>query len=102
MEHHLTSADHDVAVRVGDVLVIELPSLAGAGYQWTLDVLPDALALEDAGRMVTAPAIGSNAVAIRIRVIAPFAGDLRWQNVRSWETPTIAIARYDLHVDARA
>jgi hypothetical protein len=100
VEHHLTPADHTVAARVGDVLVIELPSLAGAGYQWTLDALPDAL--EDAGRVATSTAIGSGIVEIRIRVIAPFTGDLRWQNIRSWERPSTATARYDLHVTARA
>ena len=101
----LTLADNGrtVAARVGDVLDVQLPENATAGFRWRPAPAPareGVLAAESAGASYRAGATGSGGVAaFRIRVAAPGTATLRLRLGRSWEGA--AIQEFAVTVEAR-
>ena len=105
MRHTIHQEITDVNVKVGDDIVVHLPELATAGYEWHMsDVLPAGL------RAFTVPvtedwpmAIGGKSLhAFGLQVNAPGQFLVRWSCYRSWEGPSSAAETYTLTVNAHA
>jgi hypothetical protein len=99
-QHQLSSSDSGrlIQARVGDEILVSLPGLAGAGYEWHIDTRPPELDIVEQG--VNTGAIGASQTLFKIEVLAPFTGDLRWSQYRRWEGPTSSIGRFAIRIDA--
>ena len=103
----LTRADNGrtVSARVGDVVEVQLPENATAGYRWTpapagAPAGGGVLAADAAGASYPAGGIGSGGVAVfRFRVVAPGTAVLRLRLGRSWEAA--AAEEFAVTVEAR-
>ncbi|HKB13947.1 MAG TPA: protease inhibitor I42 family protein [Vicinamibacterales bacterium] len=99
----LTEADagRRVAVRVGDIISIQLPEHAGGGYQWTASHVDDGFVdVARKGYETVNPSVGSGGIAVWI-VTAEHPGSARVELIesRSWEQPAQPIHRFAITLD---
>ncbi len=90
-------------VRVGDVLVVELPENATTGYVWTAEEVPDELVPLPDG--TPDPAAPLRAGAARGRLLRfgagrPGTGELLLRHARAWEADPLDTLVVPVRVDA--
>ena len=85
----LTEADNGrtVSARVGDVLDVQLPENATAGFRWTPDPAEGGVLVAEAtGASYPAGSTGSGGIAVfHFRVLASGTATLRLRLGRSWQ-----------------
>lgn len=100
----LTDQDNGrrVSVHVGDMLEINLPENATAGYRWAPDSY-DARLLEFTEETASYPSAavgaGGNTI-LRFRVVGVGSGTLALKYWRHWEGPGSIIQRFAVTIDA--
>lgn len=88
-------------VKVGDLIVVDLPESSGAGYRWSSVALDERhLLVEAHGYVTRGPATGSAGTSAW-RVRARHAGVVKLELIksRSWEPDTPAAARFVVTLD---
>lgn len=92
-----------VAARVGDVIVVTLPEMAGAGYQWQVaQAVPSWLeVLPEAGSRTMSDAPGASALRdFRLRVAGKGHAMVALAHCRAWEGVAAASRTFLLDVEA--
>ena len=107
MRYNVDKSTAAVNVQVGDDIVVRLPELAAAGYEWHLpSKLPAGLVPFDVPSSVdgdVAVAVGGQTPhAFGLHVRAKGKHVLHFQSYRSWEGPSAANETYSLKVNAQA
>jgi predicted secreted protein len=79
--------DSEVSVKAGDVVVVRLPELSAAGYQWRVSALdPPGLPVESAQETAEGMAPGSAGVKeFRLRPPAPGRVRVEFELARPWD-----------------
>jgi predicted secreted protein len=87
-----------VRLKAGEHIVIELPAMPTAGYQWSLGEHPG-LEVKPLGYGPPPPGVGGSTVE-RFEVVAPRAGQFRLNAVykRQWESTPERTAQFDIAV----
>ncbi len=96
-------AGAETVVRVGDVLVVELPENATTGFVWTAEAVPDELVELPDG----APPQGASAQAgaargrvLRFGAGRPGSGELLLRHARAWEDEPLETLVLPVRVEA--
>jgi predicted secreted protein len=81
-------------LHVGDAKTIRLPSLSGAGYEWTVDIIdgdPEPVAVEELHPDAPAgpPGAGPNHV-FRLSALRPGQAEVHFEQRRPWESGVAA------------
>lgn len=88
-----------LTARAGDDVLITLPSLAGAGYQW--HVVGDHPELVVTSTVAAGAAVGGGDVVVSIHVVAPVHRRIPLRLVRRWEGVAASVDAFDFELRAR-